>query len=131
MANESGHRLDDLEYLDANGIDRDEVSAKLAHIFNEMIFGDGENLLHCDPHLGNIAIRRNDARKYTRYGGNYDIILYDHGLYRDIPEDLRRSYAKMWFAVIDGDMERMKKYTKEVAGIDDDKFPLRVRHHRP
>ncbi len=124
MANESGHRLDDLEYLDANGIDRDEVSAQLAHIFNEMIFGEGKNLLHCDPHLGNIAIRRNDARQYSRWGGNFDIILYDHGLYRDIPEDLRRSYAKMWLAVIDGDMERMKKYTKEVAGIDDDKFPL-------
>ena len=124
MANESGHRLDDLEYLDANGIDRDEVSAQLAHIFNEMIFGEGKNLLHCDPHLGNIAIRKNDARQYSRWGGNFDIILYDHGLYRDIPEDLRRSYAKMWLAVIDGDMERMKKYTKEVAGIDDDKFPL-------
>ncbi|KAG4220134.1 hypothetical protein PC116_g31387, partial [Phytophthora cactorum] len=38
MANESGHRLDDLEYLDSNHIDRDEVSATLAHIFNEMIF---------------------------------------------------------------------------------------------
>jgi aarF domain-containing kinase len=123
MANESGHRLDDLEYLDLNGIDRDEVSATLARIFNEMIFGD-DAPLHCDPHGGNIAIRKNGSRRRTHRGPNFDIILYDHGLYRDIPRELRRSYAKMWLAVIDGDMERMKKYTKEVAGIDEDKFPL-------
>ncbi|ROW10079.1 hypothetical protein VPNG_06485 [Cytospora leucostoma] len=120
MACESGHRLDDLAYLDANGIDRDEVSATLAHIFNEMIFGEGAPL-HCDPHGGNIAIRKNDSR---RHGPNFDVILYDHGLYRDIPTDMRRSYAKMWLAVIDGDMERMKKHTKDVAGITDEQFPL-------
>jgi len=120
MACEAGHRLDDLEYIDSNGIDRDEVSATLARIFNEMIFGEGAPL-HCDPHGGNIAIRKNDS---GRHHANFDLILYDHGLYRDIPEDLRRSYAKMWLAIIDGDMERMKKYVVEVSGIEEDKFPL-------
>ncbi|KAK4162613.1 ABC1 family-domain-containing protein [Cladorrhinum sp. PSN259] len=119
MACETGKRLDDLAYMDSNGIDRDEVSATLARIFNEMIFGDGAPL-HCDPHGGNIAIRKNDSRR----GANFDIILYDHGLYRDIPLPLRRSYAKMWLAVIDGDMERLKKYVNEVAGIGEDKFQL-------
>lgn len=119
MACESGHRLDDLDYMDSNGIDRDEVSVTLARIFNEMIFGEGAPL-HCDPHGGNISIRKNDHRR----GANFDVILYDHGLYRDIPEDIRRSYAKMWLAVIDGDMDRMRKYTKEVAGITDEQFPL-------
>ncbi|KAL2019697.1 hypothetical protein VTK56DRAFT_9234 [Thermocarpiscus australiensis] len=119
MACETGHRLDDLEYLDSNKIDRDEVSATLARIFNEMIFGEGAPL-HCDPHGGNIAIRKNPSRR----GLNFDIILYDHGLYRDIPQSLRRSYAKMWLAIIDGDIERMKKYVGEVAGVGEDKFPL-------
>lgn len=119
MENVSGHRLDDLEFLDANGIERDEVSAALARIFNEMIFGTGAPL-HCDPHGGNIAIRKNDKRR----GANFDVILYDHGLYRDIPMDLRRSYAKLWLAVIDADEPRMRKYAKEVAGINDEQFPL-------
>lgn len=119
MENVSGHRPDDLEYLDANRIDRDEVSAALARIFNEMIFGT-DAPLHCDPHGGNIAIRKNDQRR----GCNFDVILYDHGLYRDIPQDLRRSYAKMWLAVIDADEGRMRKYAKEVAGINDEQFPL-------
>ena len=108
-------------------IDRDEVSATLARIFNEMIFGDGAPL-HCDPHGGNIAIRKNDSRRGLGGGPNFDVILYDHGLYRDIPLPLRRSYAKMWLAVIDGDMDRMKTYAHEVANISDEDFPC---SHRP
>jgi aarF domain-containing kinase len=88
-----------------------------------MIFGDGAPL-HCDPHGGNIAIRKNNARRGLGRGPNFDVILYDHGLYRDIELPLRRSYAKMWLAVIDGDMDRMKKYAHEVAGIEDKDFPL-------
>lgn len=121
MANESGHRLDDLEYLDKEGIDRDEVSATLAKTFNEMIFGKNAPL-HCDPHGGNLAVRKTNRRRHG--GANFEIIVYDHGLYRDIPEHLRRSYAKMWLAVIDGDMEGMKKYSHEVAGITEKQFPL-------
>jgi aarF domain-containing kinase len=116
----SGHRPDDLEYLDSNGIDRDEVSAALARIFNEMIFGTNAPL-HCDPHGGNIAIRHNPSRSAK---ANFDVILYDHGLYRDIPLSLRRSYAKLWLAVLDADEPRMRTYAKEVAGIGDEHFML-------
>lgn len=121
MANEAGARLDDLEYLDSNHIDRDEVSATLAHIFNEMIFGENAPL-HCDPHGGNLAIRKTARRRPG--GANFEVIIYDHGLYRDIPVSLQRSYAKMWLAVIDGDMPRMKKYAHEVAGITEEQFPI-------
>jgi aarF domain-containing kinase len=119
MENVSGHRPDDLAYLDSNGISRDEVSAALSRIFNEMIFGNNAPL-HCDPHGGNIAIRKNPHRR----GANFDVILYDHGLYRDIPLSLRRSYAKLWLAVIDADEPRMRKHAHEVAGITDEQFPL-------
>lgn len=115
----AGQRPDNLAYLDANKIDRDEVSAALAHIFNEMIFGDGAPL-HCDPHGGNIAIRPNHSRSHP----NFDIILYDHGLYRDIDRDLRRNYAKLWLAVIDADVPRMREYAYKVAGVTDEQFPL-------
>lgn len=116
----SGHRPDDLEYLDSHNIDRDEVSAALARIFNEMIFGTNAPL-HCDPHGGNIAIRHNPSRPGK---GNFDVILYDHGLYRDIPMSLRRAYAKLWLAVLDADEPRMRKYAYEVAGIGEEHFPL-------
>ena len=115
----SGHRLDDLDFLDSSGIDRDEVSAALARVFNEMIFG--ETPLHCDPHGGNIAIRKNNTRRKKH---NFDIILYDHGLYRTIPKPLQRNYAKLWLAVIEADESNMRRYAHEVAGVDDSQFPL-------
>ncbi|OQE21069.1 hypothetical protein PENSTE_c012G09192 [Penicillium steckii] len=115
----SGRRPDDLAFLDANNIDRDEVSAAFAHIFNEMIFGD-DAPLHCDPHGGNIAIRLNPNSRHP----NFEIILYDHGLYRNIDRDLRRNYAKLWLAVIDADVPRMREYAYKVAGVTDEQFPL-------
>ena len=116
----SGHRPDDLSYLDAKGIDRDEVSAALARIFNEMIFGDNAPL-HCDPHGGNIAIRYKPSRGVR---SNFDVVLYDHGLYRDIPQDLRRSYAKLWLSVLEFDEAAMRRYAQEVAGVSNESFPL-------
>ena len=119
----SGRRPDDLDFLDRNQIDRDEVSATLAHIFNEMIFGDNAPL-HCDPHGGNIAIR--PTPNPSRRGGspNFEIILYDHGLSREIPRELRRNYAKLWLAVIEADEPRMREYAHKVAGVTDEQFPL-------
>ena len=115
-----GHRPDDLTYLDTNEINRDEVSATLARIFNEMIFGAGAPL-HCDPHGGNIAVRLNSKRQKPR---NFDVILYDHGLYRDIPPQLKRDYARLWLAVLDGDEAGMRRAAYAVAGITDEQFPL-------
>ena len=122
-----GARPDDLAYLERHHIDRDDVSASLSRIFNEMIFGEGAPL-HCDPHAGNIAIRprspHNQNGSDRGRGPNFDVILYDHGLYRDIPLALKRSYAKLWLAVIDGDETRMRRYAREVGGVDDTMFPL-------
>lgn len=120
MEKVSGCRPDDLQALDAQGIDRDEVSATLARIFNEMIFGK-DAPLHCDPHGGNIAIKHNPNRSKS---ANFDVVLYDHGLYRDIPLDLRRNYAHLWLAVLDADEAGMRKYAYEVAGIGEEHFPL-------
>lgn len=123
----SGGRPDDLEFLEKNNISRAELSACFAHLFNNMIFTPGVGL-HCDPHAGNIAIRpiNQKSRFHSPWASprNFEIILYDHGLYRDVPTPLRRSYAHFWLAVIDKNEADMKKYAKEFAGIDDDEFPL-------
>lgn len=115
----TSHVLSDVARRDSNNIDRDEVSAALARIFNEMIFGDTCRL-HCDPHGGNLSIRKNDQRQRN----NFDVILYDHGLYRDIPIKTRREYAKLWLSVINADEQGMRKYARAVAGISDEQFPL-------
>ena len=116
----SGCRPDNLAYLDSHNISRVEVSAVLARIFNTMVFCPGAPL-HCDPHGGNIAIRSNPSRRHPY---NFDIVLYDHGLYRCPDAKLRRDYAKLWLAVINANEQLMRKYARELAGITDDEFPL-------
>lgn len=116
----TGHRLDDLAYIDSHSISRDEVAATLSRIFNTMIFAPGAPL-HCDPHGGNIVIRAHPSRASPH---NFDIILYDHGLYRSIPLTLQRSYAKLWLAVLDADEPGMRRWASEAAGVTDAQFPL-------
>jgi aarF domain-containing kinase len=38
--------------------------------------------------------------------------------------NLRRSYAKLWLAVLDADEPRMRQYAYEVAGVREEHFPL-------
>ncbi|TID29641.1 hypothetical protein CANINC_001760 [Pichia inconspicua] len=114
-----GARLDNLNYIDGHHISRAEVCGCLAHIFNNMIFKSG--FVHCDPHHGNIAIRHLDQPKN---GHNFEIILYDHGLYRTIPNQMKVDYSKFWLALIDKNQQDMKVYGKKFAKIDDNQFPL-------
>merc|ERR1712230_193307 len=116
----AGARVDSVEYFEKHHISRDEVSATLARIFNVMIFQSNAPL-HCDPHGGNIAVRHNPHRRYPY---NFDVILYDHGLYRVPDNKLRRDYARLWLAVINANEDEMRKYAYEVAGITDEQFPL-------
>lgn len=116
----TGARVDNWGYFDKHNISREEVSAALARIFNVMIF-QNDAPLHCDPHGGNLAIRHNPKRRYPY---NFDVILYDHGLYRMPDKKVRQDYAKLWLAVINADEAEMRKYAYELAGITDEQFPL-------
>lgn len=116
-----GKRLDDLNYIDKHKISRSEVSSCLSHIFNNMIFTPNVGL-HCDPHGGNLAIRALPNKSNT--GHNFEIILFDHGLYRFPDTRTRRQYAKFWLALLDRNREGMKKYAKQFAHITDEEFPL-------
>lgn len=117
----SGNRLDDVTYLDEHRISRAEVSSCLSHIFNNMIFTPNVGL-HCDPHGGNLAIRSRSPSKSNPH--NFEIILFDHGLYRYPNTQLRRDYAHFWLSLLDHDQEKMKYYAKRFAKIDDKQFPL-------
>ncbi|KAI5964304.1 uncharacterized protein KGF55_002246 [Candida pseudojiufengensis] len=117
----SGARLDNLKYLKDNNIDPSKVSTCLTHIFNDMIFTPDVGL-HCDPHGGNLAIKSTPEKKG---GYNFEIVLYDHGLYRDIPLQIKRDYSHFWLAVLDNDVPKMKKYAKSLAGIEgEQKFKI-------
>lgn len=116
-----GSRLDDLKFLDSHNISRAEVSVCLSHIFNKMIFTPNAGL-HCDPHGGNLAIR--PCKPSSANPHNFEIVLYDHGLYRFPTTQMRRDYAHFWLALLDHNRDEMKFYAKRFAHITDDQFPL-------
>ncbi|PRT54767.1 ABC1 family protein MCP2 [Wickerhamiella sorbophila] len=118
----AGGRPDDLEFLEKHNISRSELSECFSHIFNNMIFTPGVGL-HCDPHAGNIAIR--PLEEHERHGPhNFEVILYDHGLYRYVPSKTRLAYAHLWLALLDSNEKDMRKYVEEFAGIGPDKFDI-------
>lgn len=123
MENVSGARLDDLDYMKQHNIDTTEVSSCLSHIFNSMVFNPDFSL-HCDPHGGNLAIKAIDKKRSIN-GHNFEIVLYDHGLYRTLPLEMKRDYSHFWLAVLDNDVPSMKLYAEKFAGITgDQKFQI-------
>lgn len=66
-----GGQVNDLDYIEANKIDKFEVANKIGQLYSNMIFING--FVHSDPHPGNILLRKTNNQT--------EIILLDHGLY--------------------------------------------------
>ncbi|ELZ33352.1 protein kinase [Halogeometricum pallidum JCM 14848] len=62
-----GTKINDVEALDAMGIDRTELAERLQRIYLQMIIDDG--VFHADPHPGNLAVDEDGS-----------IIFYDFGM---------------------------------------------------
>ncbi|KIJ54125.1 hypothetical protein M422DRAFT_25091 [Sphaerobolus stellatus SS14] len=77
----------------------------LVSLFSVQIFQWG--FVHCDPHPGNIIIRRKTPSNEPQ------LVLIDHGLYVRMPEDLRRDYAMLWKSLLNGDLSEVRKVATE------------------
>ncbi|KAI5801752.1 hypothetical protein DFH27DRAFT_525363 [Peziza echinospora] len=97
-------------YLPANtsglGISSHEVMRCLLTLFSQMMFSWGH--VHCDPHPGNILIRRVPGA-----GSTPQIVLLDHGLYIHLPPTLRKQYARLWTALMSLDTQTVSEITTE------------------
>ncbi len=70
-----------------------------------MIFTIG--LVHCDPHPGNVLVRKNQS-------GKAEIVLLDHGLYIQLSDKFRVTYCRLWESIIMKDTAGIKKYCTEL-----------------
>lgn len=107
-----GGEVTDREYVAANKLDPRVISQRLATLYSEMIFVEG--YVHCDPHPGNILVHPSTDGP--------QIILLDHGLYTTLPESFRLNYSQMWLAIINADLDNIKKYGIRLGAGD--LFPL-------
>lgn len=80
-------------------------------MFLKLVFNhQTENLSHfTDPHIGNLLVRQHprDPRKPQ-------LVLLDHGLYRDMSDEFRRSYARLWAALLSSNVPDIAKYCEEL-----------------
>ncbi|KAF9131168.1 hypothetical protein BGW39_002138 [Mortierella sp. 14UC] len=109
-----GSRIDNLQYLREHNIKVSEVSNEMARTFSQMIYKDG--FVHCDPHPGNLMIRPTPAGSSSPR--NFEIILLDHGLYRELTPEFRLDYAHLWTAIIASDEQEIKYRALKLGGTD-------------
>ncbi|GLE06188.1 hypothetical protein PINS_up015399 [Pythium insidiosum] len=80
-------KISDVAAIEAQGLDPREVARVLCEAFGEMVFCHG--FVHCDPHPGNIFATRKTQ-----------LVLLDHGLYRELDDGFRRTYCDLWRAML-------------------------------
>jgi aarF domain-containing kinase len=73
------------------GLSLEQVMTTMIDLFSAQMFLWG--LVHCDPHPGNIFIRRKPS-------GQPELVLIDHGLYVSMTPKFRRQYCQFWKAIM-------------------------------
>ena len=104
-----GHKITDLDYIQSNNFNKDQIADQVSHIFSQMIFVNG--FVHSDPHPGNIFVRPLNGKK----DGRFQIVLLDHGLYREVERDIRLNYAKLWYSIIQKDEKGIQYYSSKLG----------------
>ncbi|KAK3331054.1 ABC1 family-domain-containing protein [Apodospora peruviana] len=86
------------------GLSTKEVMTTMVDLFSAQIFKWG--VVHCDPHPGNIFIRRLP-------NGKPELVLIDHGLYVYMSDKFRHEYGVFWKALMTLDNKKISEVTAE------------------
>ncbi|TVY35397.1 ABC1 family protein [Lachnellula occidentalis] len=84
------------------GLSLKEVMTTMVDLFSAQMFLWG--LVHCDPHPGNIFIRR-------KPNGHAELVLIDHGLYVSMTPAFRHQYCQFWKAIMTFDNATLSEVT--------------------
>jgi aarF domain-containing kinase len=91
------------------GLSLKPVMQTMVDLFSAQMFLWG--LVHCDPHPGNIFIRR-------RPNGKPELVLIDHGLYIKMDPKFRKEYALFWRSLMTFDNDTIARITRDEWGIN-------------
>lgn len=97
-----GKKLSDLAAIEAMGIDKKELAARLVRVYCQMIFVDG--IYHADPHPGNILVDRE---------GN--IVLLDFGAVAELSPPMREGIPEFLEGVLRRDTERLIRAMRKMG----------------
>ncbi|KAF2720409.1 ABC1 domain protein [Polychaeton citri CBS 116435] len=102
-------RKDGSSYFGGLGLSYKPVMQTMVDLFSAQMFLWGT--VHCDPHPGNIFIRRLPS-------GQPELVLIDHGLYITMPPKFRREYALLWRSLLTFDNATISKVVKDEWGVN-------------
>nr|XP_043617331.1 putative ABC1 protein At2g40090 [Erigeron canadensis] len=113
-----GPQVNDLENIRKLEIRPDDISKLVSQTFAEMIFKHG--FVHCDPHVANLLVRPMPSGRSSIFGRRKpQLVLLDHGIYKELDTYTRTSYAALWKALVLADHSAIKENcTKLGAGED-------------
>lgn len=86
------------------GLSLKEVMTTMVDLFSAQMFLWG--WVHCDPHPGNIFIRR-------LANGRSELVLIDHGLYVHMQPEFRHQYSLFWKSLMTFDNQTMNDVVKK------------------
>ncbi|KAI1472572.1 ABC1-domain-containing protein [Daldinia caldariorum] len=86
------------------GLSSKDVMKTMVDLFSAQIFKWG--VVHCDPHPGNIFIRRLPS-------GKPELVLIDHGLYVYMTPKFRHQYALLWKSLLTFDNKTIAEVTEQ------------------
>lgn len=89
-----GIKVTDLDALDAAGIDREALAARIVRAYCQMIFVDG--LYHADPHPGNLLVRPDGQ-----------VVFLDFGAVAALSPEMKAGAAEFVMGLLHRDAERI------------------------
>ncbi|KAF9444553.1 ABC1-domain-containing protein [Macrolepiota fuliginosa MF-IS2] len=82
-----------------------EIMQIMVELFSAQMFEWG--WVHCDPHPGNVLIRPSPSNPI-----HPQLVLIDHGLYVQVPEEFRKEWVQLWRGMLSGDFAQVEEVTK-------------------
>lgn len=95
------------------GLSLTEIMRTMVDLFSAQMFLWG--WVHCDPHPGNIFIRRLP-------NGRSELVLIDHGLYIHMQPEFRHQYSLFWKCLMTFDNQTMKEVVSKWGVKNADMF---------
>lgn len=118
MSFEEGFHVTDIKNLKHSKLRPDQVSELVSKTFCEQIYVHG--FVHCDPHEANLLVRKRPNSGTSWFNPpRPQLVLLDHGLYRELDDSFRRAYCRLWAAILAGDAESIGRWCGEMGTAGD------------
>ncbi|GMP23386.1 hypothetical protein CsSME_00001011 [Camellia sinensis var. sinensis] len=111
-------QVNDVKEIRRLGIQPPDVTKLVSQVFAEMMFKHG--FVHCDPHAANLLVRPLPQGKRSILGKRKpQLVLLDHGLYKELDFPTRTNYAALWKALIFSDARGIKENCVKLGAGED------------